>query len=73
MRKVLDKRIVMWYNGNMNGIPQLEPSDEAVFKKLVLEEGLTLTAIRRKMPLVLEGIDDILLIKKMLHIIEGGD
>jgi len=61
----------MWYNGNMNNIPELKPDDEALFRKFVLEDCLTLTAIRREMPLALEGIDDIPLIKKLLQILEG--
>jgi len=55
----------------MNNIPQLKPDDEALFSRLVLEDCLTLTAIRREMSLTLEGIDDIPLIRKMLHIIKG--
>ena len=55
----------------MNNIPELQPDDEALFRKFVLEDCLTLTAIRREMPDALGGIDDIPLIKKMLYIIEG--
>ena len=73
MRNGLDKHIIIWYNGNMNNIPELKPDDEVLFKKLVLEDGLTLTALRRKMSLALEGIDDIPLIKKMLQVIEEGE
>ena len=71
MRNGLDKPIIMWYNINMNDIPQLKPDDEVLFRKFVLEDCLTLTAIRREMSLTLEGIDDIPLIRKMLHIIKG--
>jgi len=41
-----------------------------LFRQLVLE-GLTLTAIRREMSPVLEGRDDIYLIREMLRILKG--
>lgn len=57
----------------MNDIPQLKPDDEMLFRKLVLEDCLTLAAIRVEMPEALEGVDDISLIRKMLRIIAKGE
>lgn len=69
LRISLDKPAHLWYNFNMDNIPQLQNAVEDLFKKLVLE-GLTLTAIRQEMFPSLEGIDDIPLIQKMIKIRE---
>lgn len=67
----LDKDTHVWYNCNMNGIPQFKDDDEALFQKLVVE-GLTLEAIRQQMPILVK-FDDMPLIRKMLQILEEGD
>lgn len=66
---------VVWYNINMNDIPmpQFDAEVEQRFKELVLREGVaTITSIREQMHPLLEEYDDILLIRKMLQILQGG-
>lgn len=69
---MLDKHIIIWYNYNMDNIPQFNPDDEVLFEELV-RKGLTLTAIREQMSPVLEGIEDMLLIRKMIAISAKGE
>ena len=51
----------------------IEPDDETLFRTLVLQGTLTLTAIREEMFPALEGIDDVPLIQKMIEIRNGGE
>lgn len=53
----------------MDDIPTLKNDDEVLFQQLVIE-GLTLEAVRQQMP-ILDKLDDIPLIRKMLEILEG--
>ena len=55
----------------MDDIPQFNNDDEVLFEKLV-RENLTLTAIREQMSPILDGIEDILLIRKMMAINAKG-
>jgi hypothetical protein len=53
----------------MGDLSMLQTNNVELFRHLVLQPGtLTLTAIRAEMSPVLEGIDDIVLIREMIEI-----